>query len=168
MAKSQRFLWPRVLYEARPYVAIIVGVVLAGGALGYAVSLREESTLTSTLLGLGSAIVLYGGLVKQMRSEYRNRVARIAAIKAEARQREADFAAGIRSPAPVKPAQLGTPNYGLRGAIACIVGGCVLAGVAVVRALQEGDFTVWESLAMALGSIIAVYGVMMASVHRQS
>ena len=56
-ARAPRRHLPAGLYEARPYVAIVVGGIAAIGSLVHALSLGEESALACVVLGVGCLLV---------------------------------------------------------------------------------------------------------------
>ena len=167
MVTLRRIRWPASLYEARPIAAIVIGGSAALAALVHALSLGEESVLACAALGAGCLLVLYGGMVKQLRNEHRKRAEMVEAIKAEWRRRNALIAAAAAlgkrydepPPAAPRPARfLFLRERYVRGAVACIIGGGALATIAVYRALDAGDLSVWEATELALGSIVALYG----------
>jgi len=164
-----RWHLPASLYEARPYIAIGIGGIAAIGSLVHALSLGEESALACVVLGVGCLLVLYGGMTKQMRNDHRRRIRMIAEIKAEWRRREALIAQAATEGRryegePALPPVLRTSRFAflkvpeVRGALACIVGGTGLAGIALFGSLEAGDMTMWDAGQLALGSIIALYG----------
>lgn len=177
-ARAPRRHLPAGLYEARPYVAIVVGGIAAIGSLVHALSLGEESALACVVLGVGCLLVLYGGMTKQMRNEHRRRIRMIAAIKAEWRRREVLIAqataAGRRYEGePALPPVLRASRFAflkspeVRGALACIVGGTGLAGIALFGSLEVGDMTAWDAGQLALGSIIALYGGLLSRAQHE-
>jgi hypothetical protein len=69
----RRFWWPEPLYEARPYGALTLG--LLAGAISLARSLAVgnwEPPFVATLVVSG-VVMIYGGVVLQMRHGYRRR-----------------------------------------------------------------------------------------------
>lgn len=66
--------WPSRVYEARPWIAIAIGVLSATLAFGSSVPARGEWTLVGVIAFLvGCGLVVYGGVVLQIRREYRKR-----------------------------------------------------------------------------------------------
>lgn len=64
--------WPTRVYEARPWIAIAAGTLLATSAAhGHA---RGEWTFLGALVFLsGCGLVVYGAVVLQIRRDYRKR-----------------------------------------------------------------------------------------------
>lgn len=69
----RRFWWPEPLYEARPYGALMLG--LMAGALSLARSIAVDSWQPAFIVVLlaGGAVMAYGAVVLQMRYRYRRR-----------------------------------------------------------------------------------------------
>lgn len=66
--------WPSRAYEFRPWIAMAVGVVVASLAFLQSGGARHEWTFASALVFLaGCGLVVYGGVVLQLRREYRKR-----------------------------------------------------------------------------------------------
>ena len=175
-ARAPRRYLPTGLYEARPYVAIAIGGIAAIGSLVHALSLGEESSLACVVLGVGCLLVLYGGMTKQLRNEHRRRIRLIAAIKAEWRRQDALIAKAAAEGrryerVPELPPVLRASRFAflkspeVRGALACIVGGAGLAGIALFGSLEAGEMTLWDALELALGSIVALCGCLLSRAH---
>ena len=64
--------WPPWAYESRPWAALVLGS--AGVASGLVVSLIQGhwSGLTTVLFGAGCVLAIYGGVLMQLRREYRS------------------------------------------------------------------------------------------------
>lgn len=70
----KRAWWPSQVYEARPWIALAIGVALATIAFFQSAGARHEWTFASALLFLaGCGLAVYGGVVLQLRREYRKR-----------------------------------------------------------------------------------------------
>ncbi|NJO13343.1 MAG: hypothetical protein HC872_07655 [Gammaproteobacteria bacterium] len=71
--KNKKLWWPPPLYELRPRAALLLGLGCFVG--GFAVSLRTGhwSALTTTLIGVGAVLCIYGAIILQLRREYRER-----------------------------------------------------------------------------------------------
>jgi hypothetical protein len=63
---------PPWAYESRPWAALILGGI--GGLAGLLAALIQGhwSGLTTTLIGMGSVLAIYGGILLQLRREYRS------------------------------------------------------------------------------------------------
>jgi len=69
----RKFWWPEPLYEARPYGALTLGLLAGVIALARSVALGNWEVPFMMALGIGFAAMIYGGVVLQMRYEYRRR-----------------------------------------------------------------------------------------------
>ncbi len=68
-----RYWWPGPLYEARPYGALALGVTAVFAALARALAQGEWQLAAGVAFIAGCAVTIYGGVVLQMRIEYRRR-----------------------------------------------------------------------------------------------
>ncbi len=68
-----RLWWPSPLYEARPYGALLIGIAAGLGALARALQLGEWRLAVGVAFVAGCIAMIYGGVVVQMRMEYRRR-----------------------------------------------------------------------------------------------
>jgi peptidoglycan/LPS O-acetylase OafA/YrhL len=64
--------WPERAYKSKPYVAISVGALSVVGSIVASV-VRGDWGLLALVCGLGGAFLIYGGVILQLRSEYRRR-----------------------------------------------------------------------------------------------
>ena len=64
--------WPEHVYQAKPYVALAVGAVLALGSIAVSI-VRGDWGLWALVCGFGCALLIYGAVILQLRREYRHR-----------------------------------------------------------------------------------------------
>ena len=64
--------WPERAYRSKPYLALGVGSALAIGSVVASI-VRGDWGMLALVCGLGCVLLIYGGVVLQLRSEYRRR-----------------------------------------------------------------------------------------------
>ena len=64
---------PQTLYDAKPWVFMVVGAALAIGMMVWSLAAGYWTALRSLLLFGGAALAIVGGITLQMRQEYRAR-----------------------------------------------------------------------------------------------
>jgi hypothetical protein len=64
---------PRTLYEAKPWVMIVAGVLLAAGATVWSIIEGYWTVFSCLSMLAGAALAIIGGVVLQMRQDYRAR-----------------------------------------------------------------------------------------------
>jgi hypothetical protein len=64
---------PQSLYESKPWVLIIAGTLLATGATIWSIAVGYWSVWRGFGMFAGAALAIVGGVVLQMRQEYRAR-----------------------------------------------------------------------------------------------
>jgi hypothetical protein len=64
---------PRTLYEAKPWVCIGIGVILAVGAMLWSLSAGLWTVWRGLMCFAGAALAIIGGATLQMRQDYRAR-----------------------------------------------------------------------------------------------
>jgi len=64
---------PQTLYDAKPWVFIVVGVSLAVGMTGWSMSAGLWSVWRGLLCFGGAALAIVGGATLQLRQDYRAR-----------------------------------------------------------------------------------------------
>jgi hypothetical protein len=69
----RRFWWPEPLYEARPYGALTLGLLAGVISLARSIAVGSWELPFLAALALGGGVMVYGGLVLQMRRGYRRR-----------------------------------------------------------------------------------------------
>lgn len=70
----KRAWWPSRVYEARPWIAIAIGLALAGLAFQASMGAQGAWTFGAAIAFLtGCGLVVYGGVVLQIRRDYRKR-----------------------------------------------------------------------------------------------
>jgi len=69
----RRIWWPEPLYEARPYGALTIGLLGGVVALARALAVGYWENLYTLAFVAGCAVMIYGGVVLQMRYDYRRR-----------------------------------------------------------------------------------------------
>ncbi len=69
----RRLWWPESLYELRPYGALAIGALAGTLAALRSWAVGDWGVAFAVSLLLGSAVIVYGGAVLQMRFEYRRR-----------------------------------------------------------------------------------------------
>ena len=70
MPRMHRWL-PRSVYEAKPWLLIIVGAVLVASMTAWSLSAGYWSVTRSLLTLLGAGLAIGGGAVLQLRQDYR-------------------------------------------------------------------------------------------------
>ncbi len=69
----RKFWWPEAVYEAKPYGALTLGLMAGVVALARSLAIGNWDGAFATFLILGVVVVVYGGVILQMRYEYRRR-----------------------------------------------------------------------------------------------
>jgi hypothetical protein len=69
----RRFWWPEPLYEARPYGALTLGLLAGVISLARSIAIGSWELPFLAVLALGGVVMIYGGVVLQMRYGYRRR-----------------------------------------------------------------------------------------------
>jgi hypothetical protein len=69
----RRFWWPEPVYEARPYGALTLGLLAGAIALARSIAVGSWERPFLAALMLGCGVMVYGGVVLQMRYSYRRR-----------------------------------------------------------------------------------------------
>jgi hypothetical protein len=69
----RRFWWPEPLYEARPYGALTLGLLAGVISLARSIAIGSWELPFLAILALGGVVMIYGGVVLQMRYGYRRR-----------------------------------------------------------------------------------------------
>jgi hypothetical protein len=69
----RKFWWPEPLYEARPYGALTLGLLAGVISLARSVAVGSWEPPFLLTLAVGAAVMVYGGVVLQMRYGYRRR-----------------------------------------------------------------------------------------------
>ena len=69
----RKFWWPEPLYEVRPYGALTLGLLAGVIALARSIAVGSWDIPFVATLALGGGIMVYGGVVLQMRHGYRRR-----------------------------------------------------------------------------------------------
>jgi protein-S-isoprenylcysteine O-methyltransferase Ste14 len=64
---------PQSLYDAKPWVSVAIGVILALGSMGWSLSAGVWSVWRSLLCFAGVALTIIGGITLQLRHDYRAR-----------------------------------------------------------------------------------------------
>ncbi len=64
---------PQTLYDAKPWILVTIGVVLAVGSVGWSLSAGLWSVWRGVLCFAGAALAIVGGATLQMRQDYRAR-----------------------------------------------------------------------------------------------
>ena len=64
---------PQALYETKPWVFVVVGVVMAVGAVVWSLAAGSWTVWRSLLCFGGAALVIVGGATLQLRQDYRAR-----------------------------------------------------------------------------------------------
>jgi hypothetical protein len=65
--------WPEPVYEAKPYGAMSLGLLAGVVALARSLAVGLWESPYTAIFVLGCAVMIYGGVVLQMRYEYRRR-----------------------------------------------------------------------------------------------
>jgi hypothetical protein len=65
--------WPEAIYEAKPYGAVSLGLLAGVVALARSLAAGMWESPYMAIFVLGCAVMVYGGVVLQMRYEYRRR-----------------------------------------------------------------------------------------------
>ena len=68
--KKKRW-WPPPLYEARPWAALVLGALLAGGTFAASFHKGSWDGPFFFLFPLGCGLLIYGAVILQLRREYR-------------------------------------------------------------------------------------------------
>lgn len=69
----RRFWWPEPLYEARPYGALTLGLLAGVISLARSIAIGSWELPFVAMLAAGGVVMIYGGVVLQMRYGYRRR-----------------------------------------------------------------------------------------------
>jgi hypothetical protein len=64
---------PQTLYDAKPWVCIAIGVILAIGSIGWSMSAGLWTVWRGLSCFTGAALAVVGGITLQMRQDYRAR-----------------------------------------------------------------------------------------------
>jgi hypothetical protein len=64
---------PKTLYESKPWVLILAGTALASGATIWSIAVGDWSVWRGLSMFAGAALAIVGGVVLQMRQDYRAR-----------------------------------------------------------------------------------------------
>ena len=64
---------PRTVYESKPWILIAAGTALAIGATVWSIVLGYWSVFRGLAMFAGAALAIIGGVVLQLRQEYRAR-----------------------------------------------------------------------------------------------
>ncbi len=64
---------PQTLYDAKPWILVAIGVVLAVGSVMWSLSAGLWSVWRGLLCFAGAALAIVGGATLQMRQDYRAR-----------------------------------------------------------------------------------------------
>jgi uncharacterized membrane protein len=64
---------PQTIYESKPWVLIGIGTLLAIGATIWSIAVGYWSVFRGLAMFAGAALAIIGGVVLQMRQEYRAR-----------------------------------------------------------------------------------------------
>ncbi len=65
--------WPPTLYEVRPRLALVLGILACVGAFAWSLRVGHWTALTTLLVGGGAVLCIYSAVILQMRREYRER-----------------------------------------------------------------------------------------------
>ena len=68
-----RIWWPSPLYEAKPYGAMVLGLLVGALSLARSWSLGAWEPSFAVAFVVACSILVYGGVILQMRLEYRRR-----------------------------------------------------------------------------------------------
>ncbi|MBS1199387.1 MAG: hypothetical protein H6R27_65 [Proteobacteria bacterium] len=69
----RRFWWPEPLYEARPYGALMLGLLVGAVSVAHSVAGGGWDVPFAVAFAVGCAVMAYGGVVVSMRYAYRRR-----------------------------------------------------------------------------------------------
>jgi len=69
----RRLWWPEPLYEARPYGALTLGLLAGAIALARSIAVGSWEPPFLAAMVLGCGVMVYGGVVLQLRYGYRRR-----------------------------------------------------------------------------------------------
>ena len=69
----RRRWWPEPLYEARPYGALTLGLLAGAIALARSIAVDSWEPPFLAAMVLGCGVMVYGGVVLQLRYGYRRR-----------------------------------------------------------------------------------------------
>ena len=64
---------PRALYETKPWVFVVIGVILAVGAMVWSLAAGSWTIWRSLACFVGVALSIVGGATLQLRQDYRAR-----------------------------------------------------------------------------------------------
>jgi hypothetical protein len=64
---------PRTLYEAKPWVLTVAGALLAAGATIWSICVGYWTVFRCLAMFSGAALAIIGGVLLQMRQDYRAR-----------------------------------------------------------------------------------------------
>ena len=69
----KKLWWPPPLYEARPRLALVAGLIACLGGFGWSLHAGHWTALTTLLIGVGAVLCIYSAVILQLRREYRER-----------------------------------------------------------------------------------------------
>ncbi len=69
----RKFWWPEALYEAKPYGALTLGLMAGVVAMARSLGVGNWDAAFAIVLVAGSGVIVYGGVILQMRHDYRRR-----------------------------------------------------------------------------------------------
>jgi uncharacterized membrane protein YhhN len=64
---------PQTLYDAKPWVFVVIGVILAVGMMVWSLSAGVWTVSRGLLCFVGAALAIIGGATLQLRQDYRAR-----------------------------------------------------------------------------------------------
>jgi len=64
---------PQTLYDAKPWVCMVLGAVLALGMTGWSLAAGYWTVVRGLSVFVGAALAIVGGITLQMRQDYRAR-----------------------------------------------------------------------------------------------
>lgn len=64
---------PQALYETKPWMFVIMGVILGVGAMGLSLTAGSWTVWRSLMCFVGVALAIVGGATLQLRQDYRAR-----------------------------------------------------------------------------------------------
>jgi len=67
-------IWtPQAIYETKPWVFMVVGAIVAVGTMGWSLAAGLWTVWRSLLCFGGAALAIVGGVILQLRQDYRAR-----------------------------------------------------------------------------------------------
>lgn len=179
--RPRKVWWPRPAYEARPWIALALGVAAALASMYAAFYQHDQSALTAAGLGGGSLLALYGGVIMQARNDFRASERRRRAALAARVNRDPPAPVLAREPARPRRTATAPPGAARRGpgseaprtrpvpvgpavdplllrVIGCVLIGCLLAGASLYDVMDGGSFTMLSALGLLVGSLLTLYG----------